>query len=55
VKDENGDQLAESKNIFNNRKNYFSQLLTVHNVSHVKQMKLYTTELIGYDPSPSEV
>jgi hypothetical protein len=33
VKDENGDLLADSHNILNRWKNYFSQLLNVHNVS----------------------
>jgi hypothetical protein len=30
VKDENGDLLADSHNILNKWKNYFSQLLNVH-------------------------
>jgi hypothetical protein len=30
VKDENGDLLADSHNILNRWKNYFSQLLNVH-------------------------
>jgi hypothetical protein len=34
VKDENGDLLADS-HIFNRWKNYFSQLLNVHNISGV--------------------
>jgi hypothetical protein len=33
VKDENGDVLADSDNSLNRWKNYFSQLLNVHNVS----------------------
>jgi hypothetical protein len=37
VKDENGD-LANSHSIFNRWKNYFSQLLNVHNVCGVKQL-----------------
>jgi hypothetical protein len=36
VTDENGDLLADSHNILNRWKNYFSQLLNVHNVSDVK-------------------
>jgi hypothetical protein len=36
VKDENGDLLADSHNILNRWKNYFSQLLDVHNVSDVR-------------------
>jgi hypothetical protein len=39
VKDENGDLLADSYNILNGWKNCFSQLLTVHNVSDVRQIE----------------
>jgi flavorubredoxin len=39
VKDANGYLLADSHNILNMRKNYFSQLLNVHNVSDVRQIK----------------
>jgi hypothetical protein len=35
VKDENGDVLADSQNILNRWKNYFSQLLNVCNVSYL--------------------
>jgi hypothetical protein len=41
VKDENGDQLVDSHNILNRWKNYFSQLLNVHNVSVVRQIEKY--------------
>jgi hypothetical protein len=34
VKDEDGDLLADSHNVLNRWKNYFSRLLNVHNVSH---------------------
>jgi hypothetical protein len=37
VKDENGVLLADSHDILNRWKNYFSQLLNVHNVSDVRQ------------------
>jgi hypothetical protein len=37
VKDENGDVLADSHNIWNRWNSYFSQLLNVHNVSEVRQ------------------
>jgi hypothetical protein len=37
VTDENGDLLADSHSSLNRWKNYFSQLLNVHNVSDVKQ------------------
>jgi hypothetical protein len=44
VKDENGDLLADFHNILNRwkKRNYFSQLLTVHNVNDVRQ-----TEVLG--------
>jgi hypothetical protein len=38
VKHENGDLLADSRNILNRWKNYFSQLLNVRNVSDVRQI-----------------
>jgi hypothetical protein len=45
VKDENGDLLAESHNILNKCKNYLSQLLNVHNVSDVRQIKVRTAKI----------
>jgi hypothetical protein len=39
VKDENGDLLANPHNILRRWKNYFSQLLNVHNVSDVRQIE----------------
>jgi hypothetical protein len=44
VKDENGDLFADSNTILNRWKSYFSQLLNIHNVSDVRQIKIYTTE-----------
>jgi hypothetical protein len=44
VKDEKGDLLADSQNIVNRWKNYFSQLLNVHNVSDVRQTDVHTAE-----------
>jgi hypothetical protein len=38
VKAQNGDLFADSHNIFNRWKNYFSQLLNVSNVSDVRQL-----------------
>jgi hypothetical protein len=40
VKDDNGDLLADSHNILNKWKNYFSQLLNVHDVSDVTQIEV---------------
>jgi hypothetical protein len=37
VKDESGNLLADSHNILNMWKNYFSQLLNVHRVSNIRQ------------------
>jgi hypothetical protein len=37
VKDESDDLLADSHNILNRWKNYYSQLLNVHRVSDVRQ------------------
>jgi hypothetical protein len=44
VKDENGDLLADFHNILHTWKNYFSQLLNVHNVSDVRQIEVHTAE-----------
>jgi hypothetical protein len=44
VKDENGDLLADLHNILNRRKNYFSRLLNVHNISDVRQIEVHTAE-----------
>jgi hypothetical protein len=54
VKDENGDLLADSHNIFNRWKNY-SQLLNVHRVSDVRQIEIHTVESLVPDPSCFEV
>jgi hypothetical protein len=55
VKDENGDLLEDSNNIFNRWKHYFSQLLNVHRVSDVRQIEIYTADLLVPDSSPFEV
>jgi hypothetical protein len=55
VKDDNGDLLADSHNIFNRWKNYFSQLFNVHNVSDVWQIKVHTAEPLVLGPSHLEV
>jgi hypothetical protein len=44
VKDENGDLLADSYNILSRWKNYFPQLLNVHNVSDFRQIEVHTAE-----------
>jgi hypothetical protein len=52
VKDDNGDLLADSHNILNKWKNYFSRLLNVHRVSDVKQIEIHAVEPLVPDPSP---
>jgi hypothetical protein len=51
VKDENGDLSADSHNILKRGKNYFSQLLNVHNVSDVRQIEVHTAEPLVPGPS----
>jgi hypothetical protein len=55
MKDDNGDLLADSNNILNIWKNYFSQLLTVHNISGVGRIEVHTTEPLVPGPSRLEV
>jgi hypothetical protein len=55
MKDENGDLLADSHNILNRWKNYFSQLLNVHTVSDVRQLEIHTAESLVPGSSPLEV
>jgi hypothetical protein len=55
MKDENGDLLADSYNILNRWKNYFSQLMYVHNVSDVGQIEVHMIEPLVPCPSHLEV
>jgi hypothetical protein len=57
VKDENIDLLEDFHNILNRWKNYFSQLLNVHNVSDVRQIEVlvHTAEPLVPGPSRLEV
>jgi hypothetical protein len=55
VKDYNGDLLADSNNILNKCKNYFSQLLNMHNVNDVRQREIHTAEQLVPGPSLLEV
>jgi hypothetical protein len=55
VKDRNGDLLVGSHNILNIWKNYFAQLLNVHNVSDVKQIEIHTAEPLVRGSSRLEV
>jgi hypothetical protein len=54
VKDENGDLVADSHNIFNRRKNYYPQLLNVYRVSDVRRIERNAAEPLIPDPSSSE-
>jgi hypothetical protein len=51
VKAENGDLLAESHNILNRWKNYFFQLLNVHNVSDVRQIEVLIATISAWPHS----
>jgi hypothetical protein len=51
VKDENGDLLADSHNILNRWKKYFSHLLNVRNISDVRQIEVHTAEPLVPGPS----
>jgi hypothetical protein len=55
MKDENGDLLADSHNVLNRWKNYFSQLLNVHNISAVRQIEVHTSEPLVPGPCRLEV
>jgi hypothetical protein len=55
VKDENGDLLADSHNILNRWKNYFSQLMKVNNVSDVRQTEVHTAEPLVPGPRRPKV
>jgi hypothetical protein len=55
VKNENGDPLADSHNILNGRKKYFSRLLNVHNVSDVRQTEVHTAEPLAPSSSRLEI
>jgi hypothetical protein len=55
VKDEDGDLLADSHSILNRWKNYFSQLLNLHDVSDVRQIEMHTAGPLVPAPSRLEV
>jgi hypothetical protein len=55
VEDENGDLLADSHNVSNRWKNYFSQLLNVHNVSDARRIEVHMAEPLVLGPSRLEV
>jgi hypothetical protein len=55
VKEENCDLLADSHSILNRWKNYFCQLLNVHEVNDVRHTEINTAEPLVPEPSSSEV
>jgi hypothetical protein len=55
VNDENGDLLADSRNVLNRWKNYISQLLNVHNVSDVRQIGVHVHTVEPLVPGPSRL
>jgi hypothetical protein len=55
VKDENEDLLADSHNILNRWKNYFSKSLNVYDVSEVRQIEEHVAEPLVPGPSRLEV
>ena len=51
VKDEKGDLVADPHSIMARRRNYFSQLLNVHEVKDVRQAEIHTVESLVPEPS----
>jgi hypothetical protein len=51
----NGDLHTDSHNIVNKWRNYFLQLLNVHKVSDVRQIKIHAAEALVPDPGSFEV
>jgi hypothetical protein len=55
VKNENNDLLADTHNVLNIWKNYFTQLLNVRNVSEARQIEVHMAEPLVPGPSRFEV
>jgi hypothetical protein len=55
VMGKNGDVLADSHNIINRWKSYFSQLFNVHNVSDVRLIKIHTAKPVVPGPTHLDV
>ena len=55
VKDEKGDLVADPHSIMARWRNYFSQLLNVHEVKDVRQAEIHTVEPLVPEPSAFEV
>jgi hypothetical protein len=55
IKDENGDLLADPQNVLNRWKNFFNEMLNVHEIHDVRQMDIHTAEPLVPEPSLVEV
>jgi hypothetical protein len=55
VTNENDDLIADSHRILNMWQNYFSRLLTVHDISDVRQIAVHTDEPLVPPPRPFEI
>jgi hypothetical protein len=55
IKDESSNLLADSQNVLNRWKNFFNQVLNVHEVHDVRQMNVHTAEPLVPEPSLVEV
>jgi hypothetical protein len=55
VEDDKGYLLTDFHNILNTWKNYFTQLLNVHNVSDFRQREIHKAEPLVPDSSPYKV
>jgi hypothetical protein len=55
IKDENGNLLADPQNVLSRWKNFFNQVLNLHEVHDVRQMDIHTAEPLVPEPSLVEV
>ena len=55
VKDEIGDLVTDSHSILARWRNYFSQLLNIHEINDIWQTEIHTTEPLVPKPSAFEV
>jgi hypothetical protein len=55
IKDENGNLLADPRNVLNRWKNFFNQVLNVHAVYDIRQMDIHTAEPLIPEPVFVEV
>jgi hypothetical protein len=51
IKDENGNLLTDSQNVLNRWKNFFNQVLNVHEVHDVRQMEIHKAEPLVPEPN----